>query len=85
LTTVSGHLHKSDVSNPSHALKGIVKWFSAKKGYGFLVDSASGQEVFVHHTAIRAEGYRELTPGAEVQYSSEWTQKGSRATEVLTL
>ena len=42
---------------------GTVKWFNAQKGYGFITNDATGEEVFVHHTSIDMEGYRTLNEG----------------------
>lgn len=47
---------------------GKVKWFDAKKGFGFIVD-AQGREVFVHYTAIDGEGFRRLEDGEDVRYT----------------
>ena len=47
--------------------KGIVKWFNAAKGYGFIQRS-SGDDVFVHFSAIQANGYRTLDEGTEVEF-----------------
>ena len=51
--------------------KGTVKWFSSEKGFGFITADAGGDDVFVHHTAIQAEGFRTLTEGEAVEYSQE--------------
>ena len=62
--------------------KGIVKWFSASKGYGFL-QRENGRDVFVHHTAIDMEGYRQLAEGDEVEFDVEEGQKGPQAVNVV--
>lgn len=64
--------------------KGIVKWFSDSKGFGFI--SRDGQrDVFVHHTAIDMEGHRTLAEGDEVEFSVEQGTKGLQAVEVVKL
>jgi cold shock protein len=47
---------------------GTVKWFSADKGYGFITQHDGGKDMFVHHSAIRGEGYKSLAEGARVEY-----------------
>ena len=54
---------------------GTVKWFSAAKGYGFI-GCEQGDDIFVHHTAIQAEGYRELKEGDRVSFEVEAGSKG---------
>ncbi len=61
--------------------KGIVKWFNAAKGYGFLQRS-NGEDVFVHHSAIAMEGYRTLDNGAEVEFEVKQGPKGLQAENV---
>lgn len=63
--------------------KGTVKWFNDKKGFGFIVDPQVGEDVFVHFSAIAAEGYRTLKEGEVVEYELQKDQKGSRASSVL--
>ena len=58
---------------------GTVKWFDAKKGFGFLLDS-SGQDVFVHYTVIEGDGYRRLWDGEQVEYECTHGPKGLLAT-----
>jgi len=62
--------------------QGTVKWFNSTIGYGFI-NRASGDEVFVHHTAIQAKGYRSLREGETVEFSVARTPKGLQATEVV--
>jgi CspA family cold shock protein len=61
---------------------GKVKWFDNKKGYGFIAQDA-GQDVFVHHTSIRGDGYRTLKEGETVQFELVPSDKGPKAENVL--
>ena len=63
---------------------GTVKWFSAPKGYGFILRD-SGEEVFVHYSAIEMEGYRKLEEGAEVEFELKDGPKGLQALEVVRI
>jgi CspA family cold shock protein len=64
--------------------RGIVKWFSAVKGYGFIGRS-DGEDVFVHFTAIDMDGFRKLREGQEVEFGVEDGPKGFQATKVKVL
>jgi CspA family cold shock protein len=61
--------------------KGIVKWFNAAKGYGFIQRS-TGDDVFVHFSAIQASGYRSLDEGSEVEFEVKQGPKGLQAENV---
>ena len=61
---------------------GVVKWFSPKKGYGFIT-MADGQEVFVHYSAIDGNGFRSLDQGEEVQFEVAQGPKGLQASKVM--
>jgi cold shock protein len=61
--------------------KGVVKWFNAAKGYGFI-QRENGEDVFVHFSAIEATGYRTLDEGANVEFSVKKGPKGLQAEEV---
>lgn len=61
--------------------RGVVKWFNAAKGYGFI-QRASGEDVFVHHSAIAMEGYRTLDNGVEVEFEVKQGPKGLQAENV---
>jgi cold shock protein len=63
--------------------KGVVKWFNAAKGYGFIQRN-SGEDVFVHYSAIQMNGYRTLEEGTEVEYELKNGPKGLLAENVDT-
>ncbi|MFQ5806778.1 MAG: cold-shock protein [Phycisphaerae bacterium] len=60
---------------------GIVKWFNDSKGYGFI-QSDDGQDVFVHQSAIEAEGHRTLNEGERVEFDVTQGEKGPKAENV---
>ena len=64
-------------------LTGTVKWFNDAKGFGFI-QSESG-DVFVHHTAIQAEGFRSLAEGQRVEFNLVQGQKGPAAESVTVI
>ena len=63
---------------------GTVKWFNASKGYGF-VEREGAPDVFVHFSAIRGEGYRNLEEGQKVEFTVEQGQKGLQASDVVVI
>lgn len=63
---------------------GTVKWFNTGKGYGFI-SRTNGEDVFVHYTAIKSEGFRNLQEGQKVEFSVEKGPKGLQASEVVIL
>jgi CspA family cold shock protein len=65
----------------SERVTGTVKWFKGSKGYGFI-QRESGPDVFVHHSAIRGEGFRNLEEGQSVEFNVEQGPKGLQATDV---
>ncbi|MCC6831718.1 MAG: cold-shock protein [Thermoleophilia bacterium] len=65
--------------------EGTVKWFSAEKGFGFITPDDGGKDLFVHHTQIRADGYRSLDEGQRVSFDAESGPKGPQAANVQTV
>jgi CspA family cold shock protein len=60
---------------------GTVKWFNGAKGYGFI-ERASGEDIFVHFSAIVAEGFRSLKEGQKVEFTVAASEKGPQAQDV---
>jgi CspA family cold shock protein len=63
-------------------MKGTVKWFSDAKGYGFITSQDSGQDVFVHFSAIQMDGFKTLQEGQEVAFDVEARDRGLHARNV---
>ena len=63
-------------------MKGTVKWFNDSKGYGFI-QQPSGDDVFVHFSAISGEGFRTLSEGEEVEFELRETERGPQASNVI--
>ena len=62
--------------------QGKVKWFNARKGYGFIAGE-DGQDIFVHYASISSEGYKTLNEGQDVSYDVVKGEKGLRAENVV--
>ena len=65
-------------------MKGTVKWFNAKKGFGFISDE-EGNDVFVHYSGLNMEGFKSLEEGQEVEFEVVNGAKGPQATNVTKL
>jgi len=65
--------------------QGTVKWFNAEKGYGFIAPDDGTADVFVHHSAIQADGFRSLEENQRVEFTSGQGRKGPQAETVRPL
>ena len=63
-------------------VRGKVKWFNDAKGFGFITPDNGTKDVFVHHTAIAAQGFRTLSEGQDVEFEIVQGQKGPAAQNV---
>ena len=62
--------------------KGTVKWFNAQKGYGFITNESTGEDVFVHFSGIAGEGYKSLEEGQNVTFDITEGTRGHQAVNV---
>jgi CspA family cold shock protein len=65
--------------------QGTVKWFDADKGYGFIAPDDATRDVFVHHSAIEADGHRSLQDNQRVEYTTVRGERGLQAEHVRLL
>ena len=66
-------------------IQGTVKWFNGDKGFGFITREDGGKDCFVHHSAIRGEGFKSLAEGERVEFEVVQGQKGPAAENVVKL
>ena len=65
--------------------KGTVKWFNAQKGYGFITNESTGEDVFVHFSALQMDGFKVLDEGDKVEFEVINGEKGPQAANVVKL
>ncbi|RWR00609.1 cold-shock protein [[Pantoea] beijingensis] len=69
----------------SNKMTGLVKWFNAEKGFGFISPTDGSKDVFVHFSAIQNQGFKTLEEGQKVEFSIENGQKGPAAANVTAI
>jgi len=65
--------------------KGVVKWFKDEKGFGFITPENGQKDCFIHHSAIKGEGFKTLSEGDQVEFDIVQGQKGPAAENVVKL
>ncbi|GAB2903286.1 cold-shock protein [Neomicrococcus lactis] len=64
---------------------GVVKWFNAEKGYGFIAPDDNSADVFAHYSAIQSKGFRALEEGQRVEFEITDGQKGPQAVDIQAI
>ena len=64
---------------------GTVRWFDARRGFGFIIPEEGGPDVFLYRTVLRTAGLKRLNPGQRVEYETEETPRGRKATRVAII
>ena len=64
---------------------GTVKWFNAEKGFGFITQASGGNDLFVHYSNIKSDGFKTLEEGQKVEYEVKEGQKGPQADDVRVI
>jgi CspA family cold shock protein len=77
--------HPTEGQGELFVSNGTVKWFNASKGYGFITPDGGGEDLFVHHSEIKTQGYASLDEGQKVQFEIGQGKKGPCATSVTPL
>ncbi|WP_105637600.1 transcription antiterminator/RNA stability regulator CspE [Cronobacter dublinensis] len=69
----------------SNKMTGLVKWFNADKGFGFITPNDGSKDVFVHFSAIQGNGFKTLAEGQNVEFEIQDGQKGPAAVNVVAI
>jgi CspA family cold shock protein len=75
-------LQAGSASGEEHVATGTVKWFNESKGFGFISPAGGGEDLFVHHSEIKTQGYASLNEGQTVNFEVGQGKKGPCATNV---
>ncbi|ASN85487.1 cold-shock protein [Pectobacterium carotovorum subsp. carotovorum] len=81
----AGRRYKIKVISMSNKMTGLVKWFDAGKGFGFITPDNGSKDVFVHFSAIQSNDFKTLDEGQKVEFTIENGQKGPSAGNVVAL
>jgi CspA family cold shock protein len=68
----------------SERTRGTVKWFNSKKGFGFI-KTESTDDIFIHYSGIKGEGYRTIEEGQEVEFTIKQGKKGPEASDLIVV
>ncbi len=74
--------HMDEPTGPTEALDGVVKWYDAQRGYGFILPNDGGKDIFVHVTALRRSGIDALEPGQAVRMQVGQARRGREASSI---
>jgi CspA family cold shock protein len=88
LSERTDHPHSDDRNTPRSAMmrtRGTVKWFNDQKGFGFITPEDGSKDCFVHHSAIKADGFRSLPEGSRVEFDMVQGTKGPAAENVVQI
>jgi CspA family cold shock protein len=75
-------IHREEIEYQHYMATGSVKWFNDAKGFGFITQADGGEDVFCHHSAIQADGFRSLAEGQKVEFDVTRGPKGLQAANV---
>ena len=76
---------EDEAAGPTESVEGVVKWYDAARGFGFVLPNDGGKDVFVHVTALRRAGIEELQPGQSVRMQVAQARRGREASSIQLL
>lgn len=85
VSQAGGALSTPDHKEEKRMATGTVKWFNDAKGFGFITQDGGGEDVFCHHSAINADGFRSLAEGQKVEFDVTRGPKGLQAQNVRAI